>query len=59
MTSMSYVFIKLMGSVLFEAFLLGVKKISLKKRLIFSSQEYLVKRKFVMDNFFESTIKEP
>jgi hypothetical protein len=34
MTSMSYVFVKLMASVLFEAFLLGVKKISLKKRLI-------------------------
>ena len=43
MTSMSYVFIKLMGSVLFEAFLLGVKKISLKKRLIFSWQEFLGK----------------
>jgi len=26
---------------LFEAFLLGVKKISLKKRLIFSYQEFL------------------
>ena len=52
MTSMSYVFIKLRGSVLFEAFLLGVKKISLKERLIFSCQEFLGEEKLKDENFF-------
>ena len=51
MTSMSYVFIK-MREFFFEAFLLGVKKISLKKRLIFSCQEFLWKEIFKEENFF-------
>ena len=52
MTSMSYVFVKLMGSVLFEIFLIGEKKFSLKKRLIFSCQEFLGEEKLKDENFF-------
>ena len=57
---MSYVFIKLMGSVLFEAFLLEVKKVlAEKKRLIFSYQEFLGKKIFKEENFYDYTMKEP
>ena len=49
---MSYVFIKLRGSVLCEAFLLGVKKISLKKRLIFLAKNFQGKKIFKDEDFF-------
>jgi len=49
---MSYVFIKLMGSVLFEAFLLGIKKNLAEKASNFLLPRILWKEIFKEENFF-------
>ena len=60
MTSMSYVFIKLMGSVLFEAFLLGEQKVLIEEASNFHLPRIARKEKFFKgDFFFEYTMKEP
>ena len=51
--------LRIVVKVFFEAFLLRVKKISLKERLIFSCQEFLGEEKLNDKNFFEYTMKEP
>ena len=60
MTSMSYVLIKLRGSVLFEAFLLGVKKFLAEKASDFLLPRISREKKIFKERiFFEYTMKEP
>ena len=48
-----------MGSVLFEAFLLGKQKVLIEEASDFSCQEFLGEEKLKDKNFFEYTMKEP
>lgn len=60
MTSMSYVFTKLMGSVLFEVFLIGKQKVLAEKASNFLLPRISRERKIFKGDFiFEFTMKEP